>query len=394
MQASQSEPTKVQPTTALELVEEGERVLADSPADSVALARKATEAAQHEGDRLAYARAHLLYGLALRRMGDLVSAQAVLADAELLLQEIGETFYLARLWQAQAAIYNAAGKLDESIDCLVRALPLATKHHDVWTLQRILTTWAVASMRKGDFRSAIERLREAEHSLDEHPDDGLRTVVLNALGSIYQRTRNYEISLQYFRQSLDISRRLRAAGRKESRNYASSLICISDTLITLGRSAEAAPYLDEAYDIARERELLDVQASVLKAYGDRAMSEQHFGVAADHYRDACDLLEATGNGMIMITVLNQLGDALIRAGELDQAEETLLRAVKLEVNVASPEHEFETHRSLATVYEMRKDYPRATEHYKLALSSQERLFSESNQRVLRQSEGEDIRPLR
>jgi tetratricopeptide (TPR) repeat protein len=368
--------------TAIDLLESAEQILPDNPAEAVARARQAADRAITDNDRIALGRAHLVYGQGLRRLGDLVSAQSVLREAEATLQDAGEKFYLTRVWQAQAAIYNAAGKLDEAIERLAWALPLARHNGDVWTYQRVLTTWSVAAMRKGDYTTAIERLQEAQRSLELHPDAGLQTVVFNALGSIYQRTRNFETALQYFEQSLEISRKLRVDGKKESRNHAASLICISDTLITLGRTGESAPYLDEALEIAREHELLDVQASVLKAYGDRAMAEQLYEAAIRHYVEAHDLLEATGNGMIRITVLNQLGDAYLQSGDMEMAEKTLLEAVEFERTVASPEHEHSTHQLLATLYEKQNDFARATRHYKLALEHHHRLFSQQNQRAL------------
>jgi tetratricopeptide (TPR) repeat protein len=370
---------------ALGELEAAERLLATDPSQAITLARLAAEEAMREGEQLLLARAHLVYGTALRRLGDLVSAQQMLNDAEALFTDLGDTFYLARLWQARAAIYNAAGELDEAIACLERAMPVAQANGDTRTYQRILSTWAVAAMRKGEYTQAIALLEQALESLVEHPDDGLRVVVLNAYGSIYQRSRNYQVALEYFERSLGISRTNRRNGSKESRNHSASLICIADTLITLGRFADAAPYLDEALDLAREHELLDVHASVLKAYGDRAMGEQQFALAIKHYDEACDMVEATGNGMILITVLNQLGDASIRAGKLESAEQALQRALDLERSSPSPEHEFATHRLMAELFEMKEDYRSACVHYSAALASNQRLFSEANQRVLREN---------
>lgn len=383
MSLSRFEEVTAEPGLALQTLEAAEKVLATNPGEAVALARQAAEQALQQGEHLVLARAHLVYGMGLRRLGDLVSAQQMLNDAEALFKDIGNTFYLARLWQARAAIYNAAGEIDEAIDCLERAMPIARANGDTPTYQRILSTWAVAAMRKGEYTQAIALLEQALESLVEFPDDGLKTVVLNAYGSIYQRTRNYQVALQYFERSLTISRARRLAGNKESRNHASSLICIADTLITMGRNADAAPYLDEALAIAREHELLDVQASVVKSFGDRAMGEQQFQLAIGHYNEACELMEATGNGMILITLLNQLGQAHVYAGDLDAAETNLKRALDLELTNGTPEHGHMTHKTLADIYERRNDHERASYHYKLALENHERLFSQQNQNAVR-----------
>jgi signal transduction histidine kinase len=90
--------------------------------------------------------------------------------------------------------------------------------------------------------------------------------------------------------------------------------------------------------------------------------------------------------MIMITVLNQLADCYMKVSDYALAEQTLEHVLALQGPNSSPEHEFITHQALADLYEQKGDHASATKHYKLAIASHRRLFSEANQRVLRETE--------
>jgi two-component system sensor histidine kinase/response regulator len=371
---------------ARSIVEEGISILGGSPSQAVALARQAADIAARDGDDLTLARAHLLCGMGLRRLGDLVTAHELLDTAESIFQSIGDTYYLPSLWQARAAIFNAAGKLEESLTLLARALPMARAASDIVTVQRILTTWAVTMIRQGNYAEAMQSLEEALRSLDENPSPGLKTVVLNAIGSIYQRSNNFERALDFFQQALAIAREIGNLGGNESRNHCSSLICIADTLLYLKRYAEIPPYLDEALAMSRTHELLDVQASVMKGFGDREFALGLFADAIPHFTSAKELLEATGNRMILMNVLHELSSCYAQLQRYDEARDILVNALSIAKAVQSPQLEYTTHRRLAELYFMTNDSLKAAEHYRTALETHERLFSESNQKVLRDTE--------
>ena len=384
-----SDDTSKPPTserTASSILDEGFRSISTGPAHAITLAREALDRSEETGDKRSIARAHFLLASGLRRTGDVINALDVLTRTEELCDDLGDRTMLGQVLQQRAGILTTQGRPDEAAEALTRAQAIATSVGDTETLNRIYTTWALVYMRMDRYAEAIEMLHDASKLFSESPDPQQELVVVNLFASVYQRSRNHELAIDYLERALRIARDLEASGQAQPRLHCSALICLIDSLKDLGRFPEMLAPLEETRALAEKYDLVDVQASVGRGFGDHDMMEKRFHEAIVHYLHAKELLEATGNRMILMTVLHSLGECSIRIGDYSRATEYLNEALKASRSAGNLEKEFTSHKLLSELFTAQNDMERANQALRSALDSHEQLFNESNQRALRETE--------
>src|SRR5689334_21963756 len=121
-------------------------------------------------------------------------------------------------------VYLDKGDFEHALDCLVRASMLDPAN---WMT---LTALSLAYLRLGGSEMAAQTLGKA---LDLRPRDA---GILSSLGEIHREEREYELAAQAYRDALTLDP-----------NMETPAVGLALCLLSLGRSAEAADVLGQAY---------------------------------------------------------------------------------------------------------------------------------------------------
>ncbi|HYW27547.1 MAG TPA: helix-turn-helix transcriptional regulator [Terriglobales bacterium] len=253
-----------------------------------------------------------------------------------------------------------------ALEHLPRARQLFERLGDSWMVARVLEQQANAMFLAGDPRAlgcALEALERCERL--EPADPTLRATVLNHIGSIHMRSRDWHNAARFFEMGLAVreelvSLRLRArlhdgltaayqylgdfkgARRSAERAYAlytvdadvSGLIRAENNLgyvlLQQDELEAAAPHLHRALDLCEERDA----APLLRAYTLNSLGELHIAlgepdVARAYLLRSLGVARGLGERGTEATARHLLGTASVELGYEDAADEWFRSAIEL-----------------------------------------------------------------
>ncbi len=236
-----------EPKQRVELLQQLARQLKDTqPRQAITYAQQAYGLAQ--GDERVMARAQIAIGWSYYRLGEIDSAFLVSQAALKALEMQGDQDLQAEVLTNIAAIYNAQGQLERSLDyfqqsmqiyqaighdqgvgrCLNNIAFTNYKLQNYDTAQAYITRsiahnsgkntyyLAFAIRTKGDIHSAQNQTRRAIQNWEaalqlaaQEQLHNLQITCLNRLGKVYLQTKQYPRSLQFLRQATDLGERYR-----------------------------------------------------------------------------------------------------------------------------------------------------------------------------------------
>jgi tetratricopeptide (TPR) repeat protein len=198
--------------------------------------------------------------IVLKQQGELDRALRLLEEAERLRRALGHQDGLATVLVNRAAILIRRGEPDQAMTILRQAEQLSREVNDPAALERALRGQASVLRERGDVDGALRLLVEAEEMCRRMPDRasvGRLQGLLATHASMLSDRHDYEGASRVFAEHAEVSRRL-----GDHPALATSLHVVALLKVGLGRSAEALPLVEEAYQTAVEHGLTDLLAKM------------------------------------------------------------------------------------------------------------------------------------
>ena len=133
-----------------------------------------------------------------------------------------------------------------------------------------------------------------------------------------------------------------------------------------GRIEEAAMTFGQAERLATAIRAEDVLASIAHNRANLGLLTRRLDEAREHAERSVALYEAMGSGHGLAVSLATLGQVYVQLGDLDQAEQTLNRALQVRSPIKFNETTGAVFDTLAQIHLMRGDYDRASEYLRQA----------------------------
>ncbi|MEM8960553.1 MAG: CHAT domain-containing protein [Acidobacteriota bacterium] len=303
-------------------------------------------------------------GLARWKMGEIDAARVDFTTARERYEELGDARRAATARNNLCLIHHSRSELDDALTCYDEVITEA-RHIDAVDLEaRVSVNSAAALDMLARRDQALERYQQALSLLERYQHPWLTTHVLNNLGTLHYRFREYQDAI---RHQVDALERVRESDNR--RLEARILNALGDIYLDLGDVERATAYHRDALPLrqatgdrrgeaatrvslaigARQRRDFDTAESELRealaldeARGDTyRVGIVHYQLARTHLeRDDADAarlaldialesVRESGNARYEVLVNAQLGDTLDRLGRHVDADTVFDRAIAL-----------------------------------------------------------------
>jgi eukaryotic-like serine/threonine-protein kinase len=243
----------------------------------------------------------------------------------------------------RSIILDKAGKYDEGLAMIHRALDLANRHLKPGTLEfaSIHLDYTYHLDANQEFALADSVLRMVEPIYEQNREEAGETYndFVFYMGNNYRRIGNYELAENYLFRSLELSR-ARYPGIHEQ--IASTLNHISSLYQNMGRFEEAIPYAAEAYQMR-----LDIfgpgHLNTLAAHSNTARALSGAGrldEAAETYREVLDIFrQEYGNENFYVAgILQSYGNVFLQMKDYRQAETVIRESLEHSERLLPADH--------------------------------------------------------
>jgi signal transduction histidine kinase len=144
----------------------------------------------------------------------------------------------------------------------------------------------------------------------------------HGLGSLYQSTGDYERSVSYFLQSLEV-----AEQRKNPEGMAMSLQNIAKSMLLAKSSERALVSIERAYTLAIKTENPQLIGLILKDYGEVLEQSNNISEALEKYESALKFFGTEENKPYVVKIWMNIANVHIQQGNYDKAEHYLLQCL-------------------------------------------------------------------
>lgn len=260
-----------------------------------------------------------------------------------------------------AQMQHRAGKNNEALEALARVLALRQADGDVDAEIRALCNQVIILNSQGRLRESLELLETAQQRLPDSQDPLQSALHVHAnLGLLHEQTGQYGDAHAQFKQALDVAQR---AGNQPG----SIIMALNAGMMAhkLGHLDEAATLLTSALEGAREMGSTNEQSTALQTLGMILAAQGRGQEAAEAYREAESLSEASGDVDRQLEILLGRAEHHLNHQQPSLAEAPLKRALALAEQAERTREMLQAHELLARLYE--DDAPReAIAHLKSA----------------------------
>ncbi|WP_414573586.1 CHAT domain-containing protein [Nostoc sp. CCY 9925] len=167
----------------------------------------------------------------------LIFAQALNTQGSLQLAE-GKTEQALNTWQQATTIYTAAGYTQGRIGSLINQ--------------------AQAQQALGLYLQARKTLAEVEQTLENQPDEQLKTTGLRSLGNVLKSVGAFADSRRILQQSLELSQN----ASKSQPELSATLLSLGNTAYAQGDTDAALAYYEQAANIVSANSMTQIQAQI------------------------------------------------------------------------------------------------------------------------------------
>ena len=299
-----------------------------------------------------------------RDKGDLKAAEPFLARA---LDISGEDRFRVQMpfpMSATANLLLERGETERALDLFRRAVELSRQSRYAFGLAHNLRGLAEVLIGIGRAEEALPYLREAVDLARRLVDRDAEVAMLAQVAPLLESRGQNDEAAQAWHRLLDLT-------REDDRHP-----LVVRALTGLAGTAERAGHADRALRFLREALPLcdgEQRGQILNEIGIREWKQRHFEAALDTFRDALGVFERLDQREHLGLMLNSIGSCLVRLERMDEAQDSLERAVR--VHAAGAQHLLEGHALalLGDVALARRDASGAIAYYEQSLAIRERL---------------------
>ena len=248
----------------------------------------------------------------------------------------------------------------------------------IWSLNML----GIAYRGNDAIKAALDYHQEALNLAEsvQDPSDAIKRCIsaaINGIGDIYRSLEQYDLAIDYFRNSLEYEIELGNA-QGQAMNYQNLGECLEAT----GELEESLEYYNTALKI--NDQVGSERINLVSNYG-----IAHIYVHQDKVEEALKLLqtilpaaEVLGDQQILSSVYLHIGWALRRLKDFDRSQEYLEKALDISERYNLIANKYTTNTYLHDLYEDKGEYEKALTYYKEARRAQRQISNDRNRRYV------------
>jgi HD-GYP domain-containing protein (c-di-GMP phosphodiesterase class II) len=300
----------------------------------------------------------IFLGEMFRNIGKLDSSINFLDDAVLLSKSINQEVSEADALNMRASLSNILGDYVDAIEKSKKVLEIRKKYSDLRGQAIALINIGVTLTELGNYTEGLEFLFQAYEITQKNLEDhNLESKCLINIANIYQDTKNYVNSIDYYSKSLIIS-------RKNHDKY-NEVICLNnlgESFYLINNLKKSAKIFEEAWQKAKDFSMHYFESFILNGLG-KTYKSLGDNQKAIHFQELSLHLADQANDLPnKINAFTGLGDVYLGLSDSSNAIQHLEQALSLSLEIKQPKTAFEAHQKLADAYQQAGNLPKTIEH--------------------------------
>jgi len=226
------------------------------------------------------------------------------------------------------------------------------------------------SYMQGNYWAAADFYSKAVEALDEVKDTASALIAYQNLIALLGQTKNHERAVQLGKKTLQIFEL-----RKDTLSIGYSLQTLCTDLIYLDRLEEVLPYLKSLIPIADNTIDQNLSAEAYSTIGTYYFKKADYTKASLYFNKAIDNAETLENKYQVANHYNSLGQTFLKQNKLDDARQTLLKAMTLAKENDNTRAIYNVALSLSDYYAAAGDYKSSRENLELHLKLKDSILN-------------------
>ena len=278
------------------------------------------------------------------------------ANTEFMIHNDSTYFYADRLADI-AYCYQELGIYEKALELHFAALSIFQKLNKKEDISNMLSNIGTNYFFRGQYDKAIEYFEKTLKIDLQRKDSTAIAVSLNNIGMVYSQWEKHQQALEFYQDAL---------------SYTSSEARQSIRLSNIGMAwyhlkdySKALEYLNEALAIDTKYKQV-VKVGVRKdEIGTILAAKGQYKEAILLHEEALKIFRETGIRNSQIITLYDIGDIFRKTGRIDKAESYYLESAKIAKEDHSLHHLSRNYKSLYEIAEIKGDYKKAFEYFRL-----------------------------
>jgi len=267
-------------------------------------------------------------------------------------------------------------KSGEALPIGLKAKALADQIGDKYRIGYIQSLLGRIYWHIDDFATSIDYYLSALKLVqtENHPE--LEISLINGLGLVQFGLENYTEALGYFKTCLEKATEDDLTGRADAYNN------IAYVLHILGQDQEALEYGMAGLALFNQLEVTVGKMETLHSLGAIHINLGNLDQAMTFLQEGIKLSRQNQNQLLEISYILEISRIRLVSGQLDQAEQELLLALRTAEKINSLTNISLIHERLAEIYKEKQDYKSALDHFVAFHATYKKIFNDkSDQRI-------------
>ncbi|MBE9114547.1 CHAT domain-containing protein [Lusitaniella coriacea LEGE 07157] len=263
-------------------------------------------------------------GLAYQRMGESDRALEFYQQQRAIARTLEDRHGEARGWGNIASTNRALGNYSAAIDANEKALNLLVELEDRRGEGQVLGNLGNVYIALGEYDKAAELHEKSLAIAQEMGNQQGAVLSLNSLGAIAASAGDYEKATDFYQKSLEAAKTINFIAAE-----ADALNNLGSIHHALKEYDRAIDYYQQTLEIAETMGSLRLKSAALASLGLAHASKQDYSQALDYQAQSWQMAKEMGDRPLESIALGNWGHTLWKAGELEEAEEKLNRAIEI-----------------------------------------------------------------
>ncbi len=294
-----------------------------------------------------------------------------------IIQEILETYEnrrdLFNILTASGNFFTKTGDYSKAIELHSESLQIALLNNDKTQECRSLYNLGIVYYYVGDYSKALENI---SNCITKNTDvkSELTYLYYNALGEVYRQMGNYELALSNLFKIIEL------LNGDETRNRIKGqcLQNIGSVYLSTKQYDKSLDYFMQALDLYQKEGMLEFEALALNNLGALYGSMGEYPVAIEHLAKALGIHQQIGglNKDIIANTFCNLAEAYYKIDNYDLSIQCWLQALEIAGPIEAKHRLFEIHEGLYSVYKKLDEYSKALYHHELYMKFKEEVYTQ------------------
>ncbi len=279
------------------------------------------------------------------------------------------TSNLAQAYSKLGWTDKAKDKLKEAEVIFLGLKPTAEVLHEM-TVSYL--TWGTIELELGNYEESLTKLLSGMEEVEKIEEPELEAAIKGNIGRVYQSLMNPALSLEYYRQALEVHKQL---------NNKSEMAVVYGNMGTLYSELkdyeQSLAYYEQSLETYRSLQNNLGIASVLSNIGNLYYFQGDYTRTLDYYKQVEAILDETGATVYWAYLMNNMGMIYLETGDYAEAEAKFKSALEIAETVNSLELEAEIYASYGELYRKKGEYKRALEYTERESDLRDSIFAET-----------------